>query len=77
MKAIQVKCLGPTNHLGALWKAFIEGGASVTVPYDHSLDGQENARCAAQALTAKLAWRYPITGSGALPNGDYVFTIAS
>ena len=75
MKAIQVKYLGATNHKPSRWKDFIEGGSCITVPYDHSMDSRDNARCAAQALTTKLAWQYPITGSGALPNGDYVFTL--
>ena len=74
MKAIQVKYLGPTNYKGSRWKAWVEGGANITLPYDHALNSEANARCAAQALAAKLAWRFPITGSGVLPNGDYVFT---
>jgi hypothetical protein len=76
MKAIQVKYLGPTTHKPSRWKAFIEGGASVTVSYDYALDSHENARCAAIALMTKLLWGFDISGSGALPNGDYVFTIA-
>ena len=76
MKAIQVRYIGPTKTLGSRWKAWVFGGASVTLPYDYAMNSEENARCAAHALAAKLAWRSPITGSGGLPNGDYVFTIA-
>jgi len=76
MKAIQVRYLGPTNNRGSRWKAWAHGGANVTLPYDYAMNAEDNARCAAHTLAAKLAWRSPITGSGALPNGDYVFTIA-
>jgi len=76
MKAIQVRYICSTKTLGSRWKAWVHGGANVTLPYDHALNAEDNARCAAHALAAKLAWRFPITGSGALPNGDYVFTIA-
>ena len=76
MKAIQVKYLGPTNNRGSRWKAWVHGGANVTLRHDYTMNSEENARCAAHILAAKLAWCSPITGSGALPNGDYVFTIS-
>lgn len=75
MKAIQVKYLGPTNTKPSRWKAFVEGGASATLSYDYALNSDGNARQAAQQLIDKLQWQYAITGSGSLPNGDYVFTI--
>ena len=75
MKAIQVKYLPCTNTKGSRWKAFAEGGNQVTLSYDHALNAEDNARVAAQALIDKLQWRCSISGSGGLPNGDYVFTI--
>lgn len=75
MKAIQVKYLPATNTRCSRWKAFAEGGLQVTLPYDHALNSEENARKAAEALIAKLEWRSHIGGSGSLPNGDYVFTL--
>lgn len=74
MKAIQVKYLGPTNHKGSRWKATAWPNLSVTLSYDYALDGEGNARTAANALAGKMGWRHP-TGAGQLPNGDYVFTL--
>ena len=76
MKAIQVRYLGPTNSRGSRFKAFVAGGASVTVPYHYGASTDANARMAAGALMDKLAWAFDISGAGALPNGDYVFTLA-
>ena len=76
MKAIQVKYLSATNHKPSRWKAFAEGGASVTLSYDYALNADENARRAAIALTTKMVWPRPV-GSGVLPNGDYVFTMGA
>lgn len=75
MKAIQVKYLPVTNTRGSRWKAWAEGGNQITVPYDHALNSEGNARVAALALIAKMGWRSEITGSGVLPNLDYVFTL--
>ena len=75
MKAIQVKYIGPTNTKPSRWKAFVEGGSSLTASYDYSLDAEDNARSVAIALMVKLNWTSQITGSGVLPNQDYVFTI--
>jgi hypothetical protein len=75
MKAIQVKYLAPTNTKPSRWKAFVYGGANVTLSYDYSLGSEENARSAAIALMVQLGWPHKITGSGGLPNGDYVYTI--
>ena len=74
MKAIQVKYLAPTNTKPSRWKAFAEGGASVTLSLDYELDAGPDARRVAQALVDKMQWA-PITGAGCLPNGDYVFTL--
>ena len=76
MKAIQVKYLGATNHKPSRWKAFAEGGLQVVIPYNHALDSQKNARQAAELLICKMGWNNKINGSGGLPNGDYVFTLA-
>ena len=76
MKAIQVKYPPVTNTKPSRWKAWAEGGASVTLPYDHALNASENARRAAVALTTKMVWGRPI-GEGVLPNGDYVFTLGA
>jgi hypothetical protein len=76
MKAIQVKYLGCTNHKPSRWKAFAEGGLQVTFPYDHALQLEDNARCAALKLIDKMNWNVKITGAGNLPNGNYVFTIS-
>jgi hypothetical protein len=75
MKAIQVKYLGCTNHKPSRSKAFAEDGLQVILPYDHSLQFEDNARCAALKLIDKMNWKMKITGEGNLPNGDYVFTI--
>lgn len=74
MKAIQVKYLPPTNRKPSRWKAFAEGGASVTSSLDHGLDAGPDARRVAQHLVDKMQWG-AITGAGCLPNGDYVFTL--
>ena len=76
MKAIQVKYLPPTNTRGTRWKAFADGGASVTIARDYGLDGADDARRAADALRGKMGWS-AITGAGVLPNGDYVFTMGA
>lgn len=76
MKAIQVRYLPPTNTRGTRWKAFAEGGESVTIGRDFGLDGAVDARRAADALREKMGWS-PITGEGVLPNGDYVFTMGA
>ena len=75
MKAIQVKYLGATNHKCSRWKAFAEGGLQLTIPYDHALNTEDNAKKAAEGLIAKMKWKFHITGSGGLPNGDCVFTL--
>jgi len=77
MKAIQVKYLPATNSKPSRWKAWAFGGAQITVSYDYDFDAEENARAAAIALMTKMDWRHPITGSGGLPNQDYVFTLGA
>jgi len=77
MKAIQVRYFGPTNNRGSRFKAFVAGGASVTIPYHYGASTDDNARMAADALMNKLCWGFDISGAGSLPNGDYVFTLAA
>ena len=77
MKAIQVKYLSATNHKPSRFKAKAEGGHSVTLSYDYLYNADQNAREVAEALIAKAGWQVRITGSGVLPNGDYVFTMGA
>jgi hypothetical protein len=77
MKAIQVKYLPHTNTKPSRWKAFAEGNLQIVLPYDHALSAEENARSAAIALITKMGWGARITGSGGLPNQDYVFTLGA
>ena len=78
MKAIQIKYLAPTDHKPARWKAFVEGAfkfnkegkSSITIQA-YNTEWME----AAKDLITELEWNVKITGSGALPNGDYVVTI--
>jgi hypothetical protein len=77
MKAIQVRYIQSTKTLGSRWKAWVQGGASVIVPYDYSMNAEDNARMAADALMNKLCWGFDISGTGSLPNGDYVFTLSA
>lgn len=77
MQAIQTKFFGPTNTKGSRVKATAPQG-SVTVGYDHALDGEGNHVAAAHALKAKLGWLpapnnyYSDTVCGQLADGTYV-----
>jgi len=53
-QAIETRYLGPTNTKGGRIKAECWGG-SVTIPYDHALNTDENHYRAAMALAAKCA----------------------
>ena len=77
MRAIQVKHLPPTTHKGSRLKAFVGGTLTATVPHDYALNMRKNARVAAEALLERLKWGFYIRGEGALPNGDYVFTLCA
>lgn len=77
MKAIQVRYLPPTDFKGTRMKAFVEGGESVTVPFQYEISSDEaRAHDVAIELINRLGWNVKITGSGMIANGDYVFTIA-
>lgn len=77
MKAIQTKYLPATNFKPSRIKAWIEGGASVTVCYNSYNDERDAHRAAAEKLHAKLEWER-VSGafngywvSGGLPNGNW------
>lgn len=69
-QAIITKYLGPTNHRGARVHATCNA-VSITVPWDHSKDIQENHLIAGQMLQEKLGWskRNRLVG-GSMPNND-------
>jgi len=78
-QAIVTKYLGPTNHRGARVKATAQAG-TVTVPWDHGVDHDENHLKAATALAWKFGWLDD--GSklhgGACPSGDgYCFVLVA
>jgi hypothetical protein len=75
MKAIQIKYLGPTDTMGSRWKAWVEYFGGHTVPYDHALNFEANARLAAQGLIDKHELNWRIARIDTLPNGDYVASL--
>jgi hypothetical protein len=76
MQSIYTKYTGPTNTRGSRIRATTSGGAgSVSVPYDHALDTDENHDEAAKKLAAKLGWEGEMV-RGTAPKGHgnvYVF----
>lgn len=54
MIVVVVKVLPATNHRGTRYKAKSDGGVSVTLPANYSLEPAANAYAAAQALCDKL-----------------------
>jgi hypothetical protein len=72
MKAIQVKYLPWTETRPARYKAWTEGGNSITVSASGIPDGRDPWLFAATALCQKMNWSDNIVGGG-LPNGDYAF----
>lgn len=56
MKAIMTKYMGPTNYNGARIKAWEPDGKSVTLSWDYGMDGEGNAKWAAQELCKKMNW---------------------
>lgn len=67
MQAIITRYLGATNSRGARVKAKIKSD-SVTLPWDHAKDVDENHNAAAQALALKLDW-HGNWARGSLPDG--------
>lgn len=51
---IVTKYLPPTNTMGGRVKATSGGGASLTLPWDHSLNPSDNHREAMKALAQEL-----------------------
>jgi hypothetical protein len=54
-QAIVTKYIGPSNTRGSRIKARAAAG-SVTVPYNHALNIENNHAAATKALAAKLNW---------------------
>lgn len=77
MQAIQTKYFAPGNVRGARIKATAAAG-SITVPYDHRLNTEQNHEAAARAFQAKLGWNHENYGhlvGGTLADGTYVFVM--
>ena len=55
MQAITTTFIGPTNYRGSRVKAKCEAG-TLTVPWDHALNIEENHHAVAVALATKLGW---------------------
>lgn len=74
-RAILTRYLGPTDTRGSRVKATAGGGSSVMVPWDHSLNADDNHAAAAAALAAKL-WggNCQLTG-GCCRDGGFAFTV--
>ena len=71
-QALETRYLGPTNTKGGRIKATAWAG-SVTVPYDHALDTQDNHRAAANALIAKMGWIGTFAQGGNIKGDGYYF----
>ena len=71
-QAIETRYLGATNTKGGRIKATAWAG-SVTVPYDHALDVQDNHRAAQLALRHKLGWQGKYAQGGNAKGDGYVF----
>lgn len=54
-KAIETKYLGPTDYQGPRVKAKCDAG-SLTLPWDHTLDVDDNHITVASRLAIKLGW---------------------
>lgn len=64
MKAIKTTYKGPTNVRGSRIVATDGDGNRITLPWDHSINGEKNHARAAIALCAKMQW------SGKLAEGS-------
>lgn len=77
MQAIQTRFLGPTNYKGSRVKAFCRAG-SMSLPWDNSLNSEDNHVRAAKALASKLGWtseHYKNWHMGTIANDDCVFVM--
>jgi hypothetical protein len=71
-QAIETKYLGATNTKGGRIKATAWAG-SITLPYDHALDVQENHKKAAIMLRRKLNWQGTFAQGGNAKGDGYYF----
>lgn len=76
-QAILTRFFGPTNVKGSRVIATCEAsrhvpGCTVTMHWDHALNGDENHAKAAIALANKLGWTGEMAG-GSLPGSGYAF----
>lgn len=62
-QAIETKFFGPGNVRGSRVKAICDAG-SITLDWNHRLNGDENHIAAAQALATKLKWPGEWYGGG-------------
>ena len=78
---IRTKYLGPTNYRGsritAVHKRDSEETQRVTLSWDHSLDGLENAKAAALALCQSWPYEQAMTLVACGFDHDYYYFIAS
>lgn len=75
MKAIQIRYLPVTNHMGARLKVWAEGVKPLVVGRNYELDAYEQGKLLAEQYLKQLGWHCKITGYGALPCGDYCATL--
>ncbi len=73
---IQTKILPPTDVKGTRVKAVShQKHGSVTQPYNHAWDADENHQVVAELLAMKFGWSYTRIESGQLPNDSYAHII--
>lgn len=73
-QAITTKFLGPTSSRGARIKAFAWAG-SITIPYDHARNVEENHHLAAFRFAEKMQWRGQ-WHAGGLETGNVYVNVA-
>jgi hypothetical protein len=71
-QAIVTKFLAPTNFKGSRVKATAEAG-SVTLSWNHALNGDRNHAAAAQALAQKYKWDGAYYAGGIPGHSGYAF----
>lgn len=74
-QAIVTSYFGPTNCRGARVQAKC-AAKTIYVPWDYSLDPDQNHDLAAHILLSEMGWEGPLEG-GHLPNGTYAFVIVN
>ena len=73
MIAILTKFMGPTNYRGARVKAYTTSGHRIVVPWNHSLNVEENHDAAALALCHKMGWGGKLVRGGTDVGYAYAF----